>query len=143
VTNVRRHADAKNLWVTVTVEPPNAHISVVDDGRGLGKGRLDSFGIQGMRERAARIGALLTVQAGVHGGTVVEIGLGTVSRTAAPPIDLPAVSRASLTDPRGVPMVVPPAPTEPAQPVVGEAADLHDVQLDVQRHSKRVDQEVT
>ena len=36
VTNVRRHAYANNLWLTVVVDPPDAHVIVADDGRGLG-----------------------------------------------------------------------------------------------------------
>jgi signal transduction histidine kinase len=114
VTNVRRHAKAKNLWLTVIVEPPNAHIMVVDDGRGLGKGRVDSFGIQGMRERAGRIGARLTVAPGESGsGTVVEIGLGTGAllsnalgaRTVdTQPLHRPVLSREDLTDPGGIPL---------------------------------------
>jgi signal transduction histidine kinase len=123
VTNVRRHAHAKNLWLTVTVEPPSAHVSVVDDGRGLGKGRVDSFGLQGMRERAARIGALLTVEAGPDGGTVVQVGLGTAGPEPAPVRRL-AVSRESLTDPRGIPLAH--ATVSAAQP------------RDPQRHNQEV-----
>jgi signal transduction histidine kinase len=112
VTNVRRHAKAKNLWLTVTVEPPNAHITVVDDGQGLGKGRADSFGIQGMRERASRIGASLRVAQANGGGTVVEIGLGTGARLGAAfertidtqPLRRPALTREDLTDPGGIPL---------------------------------------
>jgi signal transduction histidine kinase len=112
ITNVRRHAKAKNLWLTVTVEPPNAHIMVVDDGRGLGKGRMDSFGLQGMRERASRIGASLRVGPANGGGTVVEVGLGTGSRLGAAmegrTIDTqplrPALTREDLTDPGGIPL---------------------------------------
>lgn len=62
VTNVRRHADANNLWLRVVVDPPAAHIVVEDDGRGLGTPRPDSIGITGMKERATRIGANLTVR---------------------------------------------------------------------------------
>ena len=51
VTNVRKHARAKNLWLTVEVDPPRARITVADDGRGLQAKRLDSMGIQGMHER--------------------------------------------------------------------------------------------
>jgi len=113
VTNVRRHAKAKNLWLTVTVEPPNAHITVVDDGRGLGKGRLDSFGMQGMRERASRIGASLRVAPADGGGTVVEVGLGTGAQLSATagthtietqPIRRPTLTREDLTDPGGIPL---------------------------------------
>jgi signal transduction histidine kinase len=84
VTNVRRHAGAKNLWLTVVVDPPRARIVVADDGRGLAAPRLDSMGITGMKERATRIGASLVVGNRKDGddaapgepgstGTVVEV----------------------------------------------------------------------
>jgi signal transduction histidine kinase len=74
VTNVRRHAKANNLWLTVVVDPPRAHIVVADDGKGLGAPRPDSIGITGMRERARRIGAVLTVRnRGQSGGVLVEV----------------------------------------------------------------------
>jgi signal transduction histidine kinase len=74
VTNVRKHARAKNLWLTVEVDPPRARISVTDDGRGLQAKRLDSMGIQGMHERAGRIGGRLSVRnRGDGSGTVVEV----------------------------------------------------------------------
>ena len=105
VNNVRRHAQASNLWLSVTVEPPRAHISVTDDGRGLKPGRPDSFGITGMRERARRIGAHLHVGPGPAGGTVVEVGLGTepVPVHEQRPLPRPSVTRDALTDPRGIP----------------------------------------
>ncbi len=78
VTNVRRHAFANNLWLTVVVNPPHAHVVVTDDGRGLGSPRPDSMGITGMRERAQRIGAELSVRNREDGnGTVVELVLAT------------------------------------------------------------------
>jgi signal transduction histidine kinase len=74
VTNVRRHAEAKNLSLSVVVDPPFARVTVTDDGRGLQPGRLDSMGITGMRERARRIGADLRVASSGEGrGTAVEI----------------------------------------------------------------------
>jgi signal transduction histidine kinase len=74
VTNVRKHARAKNLWLTVEVDPPRARITVTDDGRGLQAKRLDSIGIQGMHERAGRIGGRLSVRnRGDGSGTVVEV----------------------------------------------------------------------
>ncbi len=62
VTNVRRHARAKNISLTVIVDPPRARIVVADDGRGLAAPRPDSVGITGMKERATRIGASLSVR---------------------------------------------------------------------------------
>jgi signal transduction histidine kinase len=74
VTNVRKHARAKNLWLSVEVDPPRAHVTVTDDGRGLQPKRLDSMGIQGMRERTDRIGGRLSVRNRSDGsGTVVDV----------------------------------------------------------------------
>jgi signal transduction histidine kinase len=74
VTNVRRHAEAKNVSLSIRVDPPFARIRVTDDGRGLQPGRPDSIGITGMRERARRIGAGLRVESVPNGrGTMVEI----------------------------------------------------------------------
>jgi signal transduction histidine kinase len=82
VTNVRRHAYANHLWLTVVVDPPNAHVVVADDGRGLGRPRPDSMGITGMKERAGRIGATLTVGNRPEGsGTMVELLLETRLRS--------------------------------------------------------------
>jgi signal transduction histidine kinase len=105
ITNVRRHARAKNLWLSVTVEPPRAFISVTDDGRGLKPGRPDSFGITGMRERARRIGAHLNVATRPEGGTLVEVGLGAEPAMAQRPLARPSITRDALTDPRGIPTV--------------------------------------
>ena len=110
IANVRRHARARNLWLTVTVEPPRAHLQVIDDGRGLRPGRPDSFGITGMKERARRIGASLNVGPGPEGGTLVEIGLGTVPGQVprdTGPLPRTPVSREALTDPRGIPVIIP------------------------------------
>jgi signal transduction histidine kinase len=76
ITNARKHARARNLWVTCRVDPPRAFLRIADDGRGLGTARNDSFGMEIMRERAARLGATLTVRQRVGGGTVVEVTLG-------------------------------------------------------------------
>ncbi|MDQ1287421.1 MAG: sensor histidine kinase [Actinomycetota bacterium] len=74
VTNVRKHARATNLWLTVSVNPPRAQVTVMDDGAGLGHRRPESMGITGMKERARRIGAGLGVRNRVEGsGTIVEL----------------------------------------------------------------------
>jgi signal transduction histidine kinase len=74
VTNVRKHAGASNLWLEVSVDPPRARVTVKDDGHGLGRRRPESMGITGMKERARRIGAGLSVRNRADGrGTVVEV----------------------------------------------------------------------
>ena len=62
VTNARKHSSADNLWVDCRIRPPFAHITVQDDGNGLGAGRPDSYGLRIMRERAERIGAQLRIE---------------------------------------------------------------------------------
>ncbi len=75
ITNVRKHARAQNLWVTVTVDPPEAHLRVVDDGVGIGNRPPDRFGLDIMSERARRIGARLKIGSRPEGGTVVDVSL--------------------------------------------------------------------
>lgn len=79
ITNARKHARAENLWVTCRVDPPDVVLRVEDDGQGMGRGRVDSFGLEIMRERAARLGATLTVRSRDGGGTLVEVALGNAA----------------------------------------------------------------
>lgn len=80
ITNARKHARARNLWVTCRVDPPRAFLRIADDGKGLGSPRTDSYGMEIMRERTSRVGAGLTVRNRVGGGTVVEVTLGASAR---------------------------------------------------------------
>ncbi len=77
INNARRHSGGANLWVRCEVHPPRAEITVSDDGDGLRTPREDSHGLRIMRERAERIGAVLTVESpGPDGrGTRVSIRL--------------------------------------------------------------------
>ncbi|HEX7106963.1 MAG TPA: ATP-binding protein, partial [Acidothermaceae bacterium] len=76
ITNARKHASAEHLWVTCHVDPPFAHLRVEDDGRGLGTKRIDSFGLEVMRERADRLGGVLEVGQRDPRGTFVDVRLG-------------------------------------------------------------------
>ncbi|MEZ5115519.1 MAG: sensor histidine kinase [Candidatus Nanopelagicales bacterium] len=84
ITNARKHAEARNLWVTCRVDPPRAFLRIADDGRGMGSARPDSYGLEIMRERALRLGATLTIRPRVGGGTVVETTLGPEMGTRQP-----------------------------------------------------------
>jgi signal transduction histidine kinase len=86
VTNVRKHAQATNLWLSVVVDPPRARIAVTDDGCGFQDRhtgytpvqgiRMGGMGVTGMHERARRIGARLSVGDRTEGsGTIVQIEL--------------------------------------------------------------------
>jgi signal transduction histidine kinase len=77
ITNARKHASARNLWVDCWTDPPRAHLTIRDDGRGITGRRDDSYGISIMRERAQRIDATLEVtsesELASARGTVVQV----------------------------------------------------------------------
>jgi len=78
VTNVERHAQATQVMLTWRSDGVTAMLEVADDGIGfpVGQaGRLDSYGLLGMRERAASIGATLTVQSEPGKGTRIRCAL--------------------------------------------------------------------
>jgi signal transduction histidine kinase len=73
--NVERHADAKSVEITWRCDGSQAMLEVADNGRGFvidSAGRLDSYGILGMRERASSIGASLQVSSAPQEGTTVR-----------------------------------------------------------------------
>jgi signal transduction histidine kinase len=77
ITNARKHASAHNLWVDVWTDPPQASLTVRDDGRGIHGRRDDSYGISIMRERANRIDATVDISSETGNdhtsGTVVTV----------------------------------------------------------------------
>jgi signal transduction histidine kinase len=78
VTNVERHAKATHVTISWRCDGRDAVLEVADDGVGFPvgtAGRLDSYGILGMRERAASIGATLTVDSQPDKGTRVRCAL--------------------------------------------------------------------
>ncbi len=79
ITNVERHARATQVTVTWRCDGTHATLEIADDGVGFPvgtAGRLDSYGILGMRERAASVGATLTVSSEPGKGTRVRCVLG-------------------------------------------------------------------
>jgi signal transduction histidine kinase len=88
ITNVRKHADADNLWVSLVVEPPRCLLRIEDDGRGLGSPGADSVGLQVMRERAARLRTQVDVLSRLPRGTTVEVHIGDRDSEPLPTTDL-------------------------------------------------------
>jgi len=69
LTNVLRHAAARQATVTLAWEPEQLGIEVVDDGRGgPGAGEGGGHGIEGMRERALAVGGRLDAGPVAGGG---------------------------------------------------------------------------
>lgn len=78
ITNVERHASATRARILWRCNGESAALEVRDNGEGfpLGTaGRLDSYGILGMRERAASIGATLDIASQPGKGTRVRCSL--------------------------------------------------------------------
>ncbi|MCU1677443.1 MAG: putative signal transduction histidine kinase [Frankiales bacterium] len=77
LTNARKHAAASNIWVTLTVQAPDACLRIEDDGTGFANASsATSFGLDIMSERATRIGAMFDVLPRPGHGTIVQVVLG-------------------------------------------------------------------
>ena len=75
LTNVTRHADAKSLRVALRIESGTLTLTIADDGRGFDPAALNSarYGLQGLRERAEMVGAVLHVTSSIPGGTLIRL----------------------------------------------------------------------
>jgi signal transduction histidine kinase len=79
LANIEKHAEATQVTINWQCAGHAAMLDIADDGKGfpIGQaGRLDSYGIIGMRERAASIGATLHVESDPGVGTRVRCLLG-------------------------------------------------------------------
>jgi signal transduction histidine kinase len=75
MVNVERHAEASSISIMWWSDGNAAILEVDDDGTGFPAGqagRADSYGIVGMRERAASIGATLEIESRPERGTRVR-----------------------------------------------------------------------
>ena len=76
LTNIARHARAKNAWVVLGTGGNMLELEVEDDGRGIGDtdfARSRSLGLKGMRERVRYLGGAVEIGAAPRGGTRVLV----------------------------------------------------------------------
>ena len=80
LSNVRKHSQARNLWVVVDLSSSPWVLTVRDDGRGFDVRRVaedpkkvGSYGLVGMRERAEMIGGALEIVSQSLEGTLVTL----------------------------------------------------------------------
>jgi PAS domain S-box-containing protein len=82
LTNVARHSRARNVEVILERRPDGVLLVVEDDGLGFNPGEAGTskqgFGLLGMQERAALVGATLEIESSVGKGTTILV------RMAAP-----------------------------------------------------------
>lgn len=71
LANVRKHAGASTVTVSLCDEGGDAVLSVADDGRGLDATAIpDGFGLSGLRARLALVGGSLAVSGSPEGTTI-------------------------------------------------------------------------
>ena len=73
LTNVRRHAGAREASVLLAYTPAGVRLVVRDDGRGFDPAAAPGYGLSGMRQRAAQVGGTLTVRSDASTGTTIEM----------------------------------------------------------------------
>ena len=77
--NAVTHSGGRNVEIEIIYESRQFRLRVRDDGHGIDQktleagGRSDHWGMQGMRERAKKIGAELKIWSGREAGTEVEL----------------------------------------------------------------------
>jgi signal transduction histidine kinase len=76
LTNIQKHAHARQAWLTFTVGDGHATLVVSDDGVGLaGVGERVGFGLHGLQERVARLGGELHLDERPGGGAQLHCRL--------------------------------------------------------------------
>ena len=80
ILNVKKHAGAGELWVQLEYGPEIVALEIRDDGHGGALERkaetsTGHFGMTGMRERAAAIGAALEVNSAPDEGTTIRLNV--------------------------------------------------------------------
>jgi signal transduction histidine kinase len=89
VTNAVKHSGASRVDILVRFSPAAVALIVADDGHGvLHEHEHDAahFGLQGMRERANKIGAVLELESGPRGGTRISVSVPAGAHPARVPV---------------------------------------------------------
>jgi signal transduction histidine kinase len=79
VTNIRKHAGARRVVVSLRSHPDCVELTIEDDGTGFevqsvgASGPRTSFGMTGMAERASLVGSELMVRSAPARGTAVSV----------------------------------------------------------------------
>ena len=78
LTNIIRHADAKNVNIKINNNESEIILQVTDDGRGIDKKTIynpleKTYGVFGMKERATSLGGTLEIKTRSKKGTTVDL----------------------------------------------------------------------
>jgi signal transduction histidine kinase len=76
LTNVQKHAGARQVWFMLTVRADAIDLLVSDDGQGMPTDvEMAGFGLRGLRERAAQLGGEFHLEPRAGGGTQLSFRL--------------------------------------------------------------------
>jgi two-component system sensor histidine kinase UhpB len=78
LTNIGKHADARQVKVQLLRNGDQMRLEIADDGKGISpadRAKSQSFGIRGMIERVELFGGSLSIESGAQGGTILIISL--------------------------------------------------------------------
>jgi two-component system NarL family sensor kinase len=75
LTNIVRHAEARNLTLDLTITPEQVALTIEDDGRGFDPAEVPNghYGIIGMNERIKLLGGEMTLRSTPSDGTQLDI----------------------------------------------------------------------
>ncbi len=74
LTNVAKHANAENVWITLSKKADNLQLTIEDDGCGFDPGRSTTgLGLPGMRERVEALKGRYHQSGGPGKGTRIEV----------------------------------------------------------------------
>ncbi|MFM1931556.1 MAG: hypothetical protein RL226_859 [Bacteroidota bacterium] len=76
LTNINRHAEAKNAWISILVENDSLLLKIEDDGKGIdihSAMKSKSLGLFGMRERIKKWGGEFQMKGEKNKGTIITL----------------------------------------------------------------------
>jgi signal transduction histidine kinase len=86
LTNIRKHAQARNVWIELAGSPERFGLVIRDDGLGFDASKVNevyeqrgSFGLLNMQERAAALGGALRMESQPGRGTTVTVSVDRAS----------------------------------------------------------------
>ncbi|MCL2316036.1 MAG: histidine kinase [Actinomycetia bacterium] len=76
LANVRKHAHAGRIWLTLAADGDAAVLTITDDGAGMAEGTVPGFGLRGMAARVHEAGGVFAVEpAGEDRGVRLRVSI--------------------------------------------------------------------
>jgi signal transduction histidine kinase len=76
LTNISKHASAKQVTIEMNGRNSKLHLVITDDGQGFERSQNQTgFGLQGMQERVLAMGGALTIESSIGQGCRIRVAL--------------------------------------------------------------------